>query len=76
MLELGPPCPAARPGSWLTGQTWTSWCSPSATKMNHPDLRANNIEIHATGHMSLLINGDVVHGISTGWRIWTPTAAC
>ena len=34
-------------------------------KLNHPDLRVHNIEIHATGHMSLPINGDVVHGIST-----------
>ena len=34
-------------------------------KLNHPDLRADNIEIHSTGHMSLPINGDVVHGIST-----------
>ena len=34
-------------------------------KLNHPDLRVHNIEIHATGHMSLPINGDVGHGIST-----------
>jgi pimeloyl-ACP methyl ester carboxylesterase len=34
-------------------------------KLNHPDLRVHNIEIHATGHMSLPINRDVVHGIST-----------
>jgi hypothetical protein len=34
-------------------------------KLNHPDLKVHNIEIHATGHMSLPINGDVVHGIST-----------
>jgi hypothetical protein len=33
--------------------------------MNHPDLKVHNFEIHGTGHMSLLINGDVVHGIST-----------
>src|SRR5450759_302750 len=33
--------------------------------LNHPDLTVHNIEIHATGHMSLPINGDVVHGIST-----------
>jgi hypothetical protein len=34
-------------------------------KLTHPDLTVHNIEIHATGHMSLPINGDVVHGIST-----------
>lgn len=34
-------------------------------KMNHPDLTVRNIGIHGTGHMSLPINGDVVHGIST-----------
>ena len=34
-------------------------------ELNHPDLTVRNIEIHATGHMSLPINGDVVHGIST-----------
>jgi pimeloyl-ACP methyl ester carboxylesterase len=34
-------------------------------KLNHPDLATHNIEIHGSGHMSLPINGDVVHGIST-----------
>ena len=34
-------------------------------KLNHADLTVHNIEIHGTGHMSLPINGDVVHGIST-----------
>ena len=34
-------------------------------QLNHPDLSVRNIEIHGTGHMSLPINGDVVHGIST-----------
>jgi pimeloyl-ACP methyl ester carboxylesterase len=34
-------------------------------KLDHRDLRVQNIEIHATGHMSLPINGEVVHGIST-----------
>jgi hypothetical protein len=34
-------------------------------KLNHADLTVQNIEIHASGHMSLPINGDVVHGIST-----------
>ena len=34
-------------------------------RLIHPDLSVHNIEIHATGHMSLLINGEVVHGIST-----------
>jgi len=33
-------------------------------QLNHPDLSVHNIEIHGTGHMSLPINGDVVHGIS------------
>jgi hypothetical protein len=31
----------------------------------HPDLTIRNVEIHAVGHMSLPINGDVVRGIST-----------
>ena len=34
-------------------------------RLNHPDLTVLNIGIHGTGHMSLPINGDVVHGIST-----------
>jgi triacylglycerol lipase len=34
-------------------------------RLTHPDLAVHNIKIHATGHMSLPINGDVVHGIST-----------
>jgi len=34
-------------------------------KLTHPDLTVQNIQVHATGHMSLPINGDVVHGIST-----------
>jgi hypothetical protein len=34
-------------------------------KLSHPDLTVHNIEIHAIGHMSLPINGQVVHGIST-----------
>jgi len=34
-------------------------------RLNHPDLTVRNIEVHSTGHMSLPINGDVVHGIST-----------
>jgi triacylglycerol esterase/lipase EstA (alpha/beta hydrolase family) len=34
-------------------------------KLNHPDLMVHNVEIHAAGHMSLPIHGDVVHGIST-----------
>ncbi|MDQ1536553.1 MAG: triacylglycerol lipase [Actinomycetota bacterium] len=34
-------------------------------QLSHPDLSVHNIQIHATGHMSLLINRDVVHGIST-----------
>ncbi|MDQ1483807.1 MAG: triacylglycerol lipase [Actinomycetota bacterium] len=33
--------------------------------MTHADLTIQNIEIHASGHMSLPINGAVVHGIST-----------
>ena len=33
--------------------------------LNHPDLMVRNIAIHGTGHMSLPINGDVVHGISS-----------
>jgi pimeloyl-ACP methyl ester carboxylesterase len=37
----------------------------SNAQMNHPDLIVDNIRVHATGHMSLPINGDVVHGIST-----------
>lgn len=34
-------------------------------RMTHPDLTVRNIAIHGTGHMSLPINGDVVHRIST-----------
>jgi hypothetical protein len=34
-------------------------------RLNHPDLTVRNIEIHGTGHLSLPINGDVVHGICT-----------
>jgi pimeloyl-ACP methyl ester carboxylesterase len=34
-------------------------------KLTHPDLTVRNIAIHGTGHMSLPINGNVVHGIST-----------
>jgi pimeloyl-ACP methyl ester carboxylesterase len=34
-------------------------------QLNHPDLNVRNIGVHGTGHMSLPINGDVVHGIST-----------
>ena len=31
----------------------------------HPDLTVRNVKMHGIGHMSLPINGDVVHGIST-----------
>jgi len=31
----------------------------------HPDLAVRNVEMHAVGHMSLPISGEVVHGIST-----------
>ena len=31
----------------------------------HPDLSVRNVEMHAIGHLSLPISGDVVHGIST-----------
>lgn len=34
-------------------------------RLVHPDLTVRNIEMHAVGHMSLPISGDVVHGIST-----------
>jgi pimeloyl-ACP methyl ester carboxylesterase len=34
-------------------------------RITHPDLSAHNIPLHGVGHMSLPINGSVVHGIST-----------
>lgn len=34
-------------------------------RLLHPDLSARNVKMHAIGHMSLPISGDVVHGIST-----------
>jgi pimeloyl-ACP methyl ester carboxylesterase len=34
-------------------------------RLVHPDLMIRNVEIHAVGHMSLPISGDVVRGIST-----------
>jgi len=34
-------------------------------RLLHPDLSVRNVEMHAIGHMSLPISGDVVHGIST-----------
>jgi Palmitoyl protein thioesterase len=34
-------------------------------EMSHPDLLVRNVKIHGIGHMSLPINGQVVHGIST-----------
>jgi pimeloyl-ACP methyl ester carboxylesterase len=33
--------------------------------LDHPDLVVRNVEMHGVGHMSLPINGTVVHGIST-----------
>jgi triacylglycerol esterase/lipase EstA (alpha/beta hydrolase family) len=33
--------------------------------LEHPDLAAQNVALHAVGHMSLPIIGSVVHGIST-----------
>ena len=33
--------------------------------LHHPDLTVRNVKMHGIGHMSLPINGDVVHGIST-----------
>lgn len=32
--------------------------------LEHPDLSARNVDLHAVGHMSLPIIGSVVHGIS------------
>ena len=37
----------------------------SNASLVHPDLAVRNVEMHAVGHMSLPISGDVVHGIST-----------
>ena len=34
-------------------------------RLSHPDLSVRNVQLHAIGHMSLPISGDVVHGIST-----------
>ena len=34
-------------------------------RLHHPDLTVRNVKMHGIGHMSLPINGDVVHGIST-----------
>jgi pimeloyl-ACP methyl ester carboxylesterase len=34
-------------------------------RLRHADLAVRNVEMHAIGHMSLPISGDVVHGIST-----------
>ena len=34
-------------------------------RLLHPDLTVRNVKVHGIGHMSLPINGDVVHGIST-----------
>ncbi len=34
-------------------------------RLVHPDLTIRNVEMHAVGHMSLPISGNVVHGIST-----------
>jgi hypothetical protein len=34
-------------------------------RLVHPDLSIRNVQMHAVGHMSLPISGDVVYGIST-----------
>ena len=66
MLELGAAVPGCKTRFVAYWSDLDELVFPQRNaKLNHPDLRVNNIEIHATGHMSLPINGDVVHGIST-----------
>jgi pimeloyl-ACP methyl ester carboxylesterase len=66
MRELGAPVPSCRTRFVAYWSDLDQMVFPQRNaKLRHPDLTVRNVEIHATGHMSLPINGDVVHGIST-----------
>jgi pimeloyl-ACP methyl ester carboxylesterase len=66
MRELGAPVPGCRTRFVAYWSDLDQLVFPQRNaKMDHPDLTVRNIAIHGTGHMSLPINGDVVHGIST-----------
>jgi pimeloyl-ACP methyl ester carboxylesterase len=66
MRELGAPVPGCRTRFVVYWSDLDQMIFPQHNaKLNHPDLTVHNIEIHAIGHMSLPINGHVVHGIST-----------
>lgn len=66
MRELAAPVPSCRTRFVAYWSDLDQLVFPQRNaRMHHPDLKIANIEIHGTGHMSLPINGDVVHGIST-----------
>ena len=66
MRELGAPAPGCGTRFVAYWSDLDQLVFPQRNaKMNHPDLNVRNIGIHGTGHMSLPINRDVVHGIST-----------
>jgi pimeloyl-ACP methyl ester carboxylesterase len=66
MRELSAPAPGCRTRFVSYWSDLDQMVFPQRNaKMIHPDLAVRNIGIHGTGHMSLPIRGDVVHGIST-----------
>jgi len=66
MRELGSPAPGCDTRFVAYWSDLDQMVFPQRNaRLTHPDLSVNNIEVHSTGHMSLPINGDVVHGIST-----------
>jgi Palmitoyl protein thioesterase len=66
MRELGAPVPSCKTRFVVYWSDLDQMVFPQRNaQLTHQDLTVHNVEIHATGHMSLPINGDVVHGIST-----------
>jgi len=66
MRELGAPVPRCKTRFVAYWSDLDQMVFPQRNaKLSHSDLSVHNIEVHATGHMSLPINGDVVHSIST-----------
>jgi len=66
MRELGEPVPSCQTRFVAYWSDLDQMVFPQRNaRLLHPDLSVRNVEMHAIGHMSLPISGDVVHGIST-----------
>ncbi|MHB1474608.1 MAG: lipase family alpha/beta hydrolase [Dermatophilaceae bacterium] len=66
MRELGAPVPSCQTRFVAYWSDLDQMIFPQRNaRLHHPDLTVRNVKMHAIGHMSLPINGDVVHGIST-----------